>query len=448
MAPFVPLEVTMHLNRFLLIALVFASQTSMVFSQTERELEITVSGSGYERGLQHGKQLSAEIGEVIAAWKANTSASLGRDADLVLEEFFEYAGFDAAVKKWTPDLYDEVPGIADGSGNDFHEVFVLNLVDEFWVFVDNLNNHHCTGVGVPAAGSSHAYIAQNMDLENYTDGFQVLMRIPADNQYPEQLILTHPGLIALTGLNAKGIGVCVNTLMQLKASSTGLPVAFVIRELIRTTGKDEILDFITSVDHASGQNYIIGIRDAVYDFEASSNKVVRFKPDNPNGSVYHTNHPIVNDDLKPWYALYSPSLSEGTRAPAGNSEFRFEAAERRMSTATDIDDTTIAGTLRSRDHDQHPVCRTNSEANDGFTFASVIMTLSDQPSIQVVAGPPDEGEYSTYSFTVGSPGHNAPGARARDLGIMGVTPEEMTPIGEKNFNDGSSHRPSKIVEHR
>lgn len=408
----------MQLYRILLLTLLLAFQVNAVFSQTGRELrEITVSGSGYERGLQHGRQLNVAIGEIIAAWKANTSASLGRDADLVLAEFFEYADFDTAIKKWTPDLYDEVRGIADGSGNDFHEVFVLNLLDEFWVFIDNLDNHHCTGVGVPATGTSPSHIAQNMDLENYTDGFQVLMRIPADNQHPEQLILTLPGLIALNGLNAKGVGVCVNTLMQLTASSRGLPVAFVIRELIRTTDKDEILDFITGVDHASGQNYIIGIRDEVYDFEASANNVVRFKPDNPNDSVYHTNHPLVNDDLKPWYALYSPSLSEGIRAPAGNSEFRFEAAERRMSTATNVDDTTIAGTLRSRDHDKHPVCRTNSKDGDGFTFASVIMTLSDQPSIQVVAGPPDEGEYSTYSFTGGSPDHNPKSTRARDLGI-------------------------------
>jgi len=393
----------MYLKRTLVMVLVFAFPVTIVFSQSARQLrEITVSGSGYERGLQHGKQLSAEIGEVIAAWKANTAAALGRDADLVLAEFFEYADFTQAIKKWTPDLYDEVRGIADGSGREFREVFVLNLLDELWVFIDNLDNHHCTGVGVPATGSNPAYIAQNMDLERYTDGFQVLMRIPADDHSPEQLILTHPGLIALNGLNADGVGVCVNTLMQLKASSSGLPVAFVIRGLIRKTDKEEILEFIQRVDHASGQNYLIGISDEVYDFEASANKVVRFNPENQNGSVYHTNHPLVNDDVKPWYAEHDPTLPGKQRAEPGNSEFRFEAAERRMSTPAAVDDATVAGTLRSRDHEQHPVCRTNQEGSSGFTFASVIMTMSDRPDLQVVAGPPDEGEYSTYTFTGGT----------------------------------------------
>jgi hypothetical protein len=395
----------------ILIALTVGCQDQQahpVFSQSQRELrEITVSGTGYERGLQHGELLSTEIGEIIAKWKADTEAALDRDADLVLDEFFEYADFTEAIKKWTPDLYDEVQGIADGSGRAFREVFVLNLLDEFWVFVDNLEHHHCTGLGVPATGSRPTYIAQNMDLDRYTDGFQVLMRIPGDDQYPEQLILTYPGLIALNGLNADGVGVCVNTLMQLKASSSGLPVAFVIRGLIRKTDEKEIMDFIQRVEHASGQNYLIGIRDEVYDFEASASKVVRFDPENPNRSVYHTNHPLVNDDVKPWYAEHDPMLPVKQRAEPGNSQYRFEAAERRISTAAAVDDSTIAGTLRSKDHDQHPVCRTNQEGGNVFTFASVIMTLSDPPELKVVAGPPDEGEYSTHTFSGGTRGQGA-----------------------------------------
>jgi hypothetical protein len=387
------------MRAILVLVLVACFQAQVLFSQPARVLrEITVSGTGYERGLQHGRQLSSEIAEIIAKWKANTAAVLGRDADPALAEFFEYADFTGAIKKWTPDLYEEVRGIADGSGQDFRDVLVLNLLDEFWVFIDNLDNHHCSALGVAASGSRPGYIAQNMDLERYTDGYQVLMRVPGDDRYPEQLILTHAGLITLNGMNATGVGVCVNTLMQLKASSSGLPVAFVIRELIRRKDKEEILQFIQSVDHASGQNYIIGIRGEVYDFEASANKVVRFNPYNPGGTVYHTNHPLVNDDVKPWYAAYDPTAPEGQQPEPGNSHLRLEAVERRMAAEGAIDEETIKGTLRSRDHEQHPVCRTNQEGNSFFTFASVIMALSDKPSLQIVAGPPDEGEYSAYSF--------------------------------------------------
>ncbi|WP_034057199.1 C45 family autoproteolytic acyltransferase/hydolase [Lacinutrix jangbogonensis] len=368
--------------------------------QTNRELKtVSFSGSGYQLGLQHGKQLKKEIREIITAWKENTSKSLGKDANLVLKNFFEYAKFDDAIKKWTPKLYEEIKGIAEGSDQQLNDVLVLNLLDEFWVYINDLNNHHCSGLGVPAKNGKPGFISQNMDLENFTDDFQVLMRLNKTKNRPEQLILTHPGLIALNGLNAQGIGVCVNTIMQLKASSSGLPVAFIIRHIINTTDKEEVLDFIQTVNHASGQNYIIGIKGEIYDFEASANKVVRYNPNNENGTVYHTNHPVANDDLKPWYAKYNPNLNDELKPTKSNSYLRFKAVESRMADNLEISDVLIKEALRSKDNVKNPVCRTNNKDGRGFTFASVIMTFTKNPNIQILAGPPDESDYKTFEFS-------------------------------------------------
>jgi hypothetical protein len=262
-----------------------------------------------------------------------------------------------------------------------------------------LENHHCSGLGVPARNGKPGYISQNMDLEKYTDGFQVLMRLNRTDKYPEQLILTHPGLIALNGMNELGIGVCVNTIMELKASSTGLPVAFVIRRIINSTDKDELLSFIQTVNHASGQNYILGIRGEVFDFEASANKVVQFNPMNENGTVYHTNHPIVNDDIKVGFEKYNPTLTDELKPNSSNSYLRLEAVENRMMSSLDIDDGLIKEVLRSRDNKDNPVCRTNSGKGSVFTFASIIMTFSENPHIQILAGPPDESDYKRVEFT-------------------------------------------------
>lgn len=368
--------------------------------QTNRTLKkVTFSGIGYELGLQHGKTLKKEIGEVIVAWKKNVSSQLGENADTVLKRFFQYAQFDAAIKKWTPDLYEEVRGIAEGADQNLNDVMVLNLLDEFWVYVNDLNNHHCSALGVPARNGNPGYISQNMDLETYTDGFQVLMRLERTDERPEQLILTHPGLIALNGMNETGVGVCVNTIMQLKASSSGLPVAFVIRRIINSTAKGDVLSFVQTVNHASGQNYIIGVRGEVFDFEASANKVVRFNPKNKNGTVYHTNHPVVNDDIKPWFDAYNPNLSDELKPVKSNSYLRFQAVEDRISSNLSIDEEMIKASLRSKDNEENPVCRSYREDKFAFTFASIIMTCSNTPNIQILAGPPDESEYERVDFT-------------------------------------------------
>ena len=160
--------------------------------QKPRELKaVTFSGSGYELGVQHGKHFKKEIAEVIVRWEKNLSAFLSdkkikKNRDQVINEFFEYAGFTESIMKWTPDLYEEVRGIADGSGQSLDKIFILNLLDEFWVYLFNPKYHHCSSVGVPSVPGNPGFIAQNMDIENYTDGYQTLIRKEGTENLPEQ----------------------------------------------------------------------------------------------------------------------------------------------------------------------------------------------------------------------------------------------------------------------
>lgn len=359
--------------------------------------EVKLSGSGYELGLQHGTLLKKEIGELVTKMKQNTVNDLKKDFMDIQNDFFAYANFEKSIKTYTPELYEEIKGISVGSGQSLNDIMIFNLLDEFWVYINNLKNHHCSGMGVPSINGSTSFIAQNMDIEKYTNGYQILIRLERTEKRPEQLILTHPGLIALNGMNETGIGACMNTLMQLNASATGLPVAFIVRRIINSTDKEDVLQFIKTVPHASGQNYIIGIRSEIFDFETSANKVVQFDPKNKNGTVYHTNHPIVNDDMKPWFESYNPNLIE--KPLNSNSYIRLAAVENRISKTQTIDDKLIKEALRSKDDENNPVCRSIDSRGGGFTFASVIMTLSGKPSLQISNGSPDDFDYITIHFS-------------------------------------------------
>ncbi len=368
-----------------------------------RELrQVTFTGSGYELGLQHGQLFKKEIGEIVQKWKESVKAHLEREADDVLKDFFGYADFEGSIKKWTPDLYEEVRGIAEGSGQSFEQIMVLNLLDEFWVYLNSIENHHCSNIGVPSVDGSVSYIAQNMDIESYTDGFQTLFRIEATVDRPEQLVLSHPGLIALNGMNSSGVGLIMNTIMQLNSSNSGLPVAFVVRKVLASTDKDEIIKFITSVNHASGQNYILGVRGEVFNFEASANKVVRFDPGNKNQTVYHTNHPIVNDDVKSWFAEFNPKDLAETLLSTSNSYIRLAALKTRIADTDAVSDDLIKDALRSKDDANNPVCRTLDPKKNGFTFASVVMALTGEPYLQITAGSPSESEYLKVVFLTNS----------------------------------------------
>jgi isopenicillin-N N-acyltransferase like protein len=363
---------------------------------------VELSGYGYERGFQHGSKLKKEIAEVFEKWKMNIRSSVKGDPDSTLAVFLKATNFSPIIESTTPELLAEVRGIAEGSGQSFDDVFAFQLLDEFWVYLNkqaNIENHHCSGMGVPATADRPAYLAQNMDLQTYMHNYQVILHFNKTDLEPEQYLLSCAGLIGLNGINAKGIGLCVNTLMDLQASDDGLPVAFVIRAVLgKQEGKDAI-DLINQVKHASGQNYILGVKDSVYNFEASANQVVRFLPRPGESSiVYHTNHAIVNHDVKEWFKKSHETFLKG-ESRNKNSEVRFTALEQRLNVAPDkITTDLIKEILRSKDNDKNPVCRVFNENSGAFTFSSVLFTLGGKLSAQFTYGSPDKSEYREYFF--------------------------------------------------
>ena len=199
-------------------------------------------------------------------------------------------------------------------------------------------------------------------------------------------------------MNSRSIGVCVNTLLQLRPRRSGLPVAFVVRGLLERKTLEEAIGFLRDVEHASGQNYILGGPAAIYDFECSAGKVTRFIPEGRAGVVYHTNHPLANDD---YTERYRRTLEGGEKNDRGdvNSIARFQALQNRLtgdSLETGLG--AIRSALASRDSAEFPICRPYTSRDAGFTFGSTIMVLSGSPEFRVAAGPPDKAMYRSFSF--------------------------------------------------
>jgi hypothetical protein len=126
--------------------------------------------------------------------------------------------------------------------------------------------------------------------------------------------------------------------------------------------------------------------------------VVQFSPNNPNGAVCHTNHPMVNDDLKPWFEAFNPNLNEAEKPTDSNSYLRFQAVASRVADQDSVSGELLKAALRSKDDPANPVCRTNLHNGGIFTFASVLMIVSGKPSLQILAGPSDESEYQRFDF--------------------------------------------------
>ena len=245
-------------------------------------------------------------------------------------------------------------------------------------------------------------IAQNLDMTGFYDGYQVILHVKHRDSDLESFVCTIAGVIATNGMNSHAIGICCNTLLQLDNCRDGLPVACVIRGVLAQKTEDAAITFLHDVKHASGQNYIVGGPERAYSFECSSQKVSRFIPAEAADVVWHTNHPLANDDYSPWYREYRKTQNDAGKGPT-NSEIRLECVRSRaLEHPSNLDVDAIKSILKSQDNIQHPVSGPLKDKNSAYTFGSMIMVLSEKPELHVAPGPPHVVPYQVLRFD--SPG--------------------------------------------
>jgi isopenicillin-N N-acyltransferase-like protein len=359
---------------------------------------VVLDGTPYHRGLVHGKTLKEDISALVVRWKENLTHSYKMPADAFIKKFLSHTQYVPAMKKWTPDLIEEVKGIADGAGIDFDTMLVFQWVDEYWVQGGNVAAERCSAMGVGRRGSRPAMIAQNLDIEGFNDGYQVILHIKHHDSDLESFVYTSAGMIGANGMNSHAIGICANTLAQLDNCRDGLPVACIIRGVLAQKTEEAAVRFLHEVKHASGQNYIIGGPDRAYSFECSSHKVSRFIPEGAGDLVWHTNHPLANDDYHPKYLENIRNHKNESKKPT-DSEIRLECVRSRalkQAPAFDVD--AIKSILKSQDPVEHPVSRPLKDKNGVFTFGSMVMVLSEKPELHVAPGPPNVVPYQVLRF--------------------------------------------------
>ena len=348
---------------------------------------VRAGGPARDRGVTIGRALKAQITAHIAAWRRSLPAD--GDPDGYVARLLAETDFKPAIHRHAPDLLAELEGIAAGAGQPADQLYALQLLDEEWAWrtrrLMTAAPPKCSSLAaVNADGSS--WLAQNMDLGDYTDGFQVMLHVD-DCDHPSALVFSTAGMIGLMGVNAAGLGVCVNSLPQLPSAPEGMPVAFVLRRLLQAENLAEAANLVQALPHAANQHYLIAEPGAARSFEAGAAGVTEYRPVDST-SIFHTNHPLAA----------KPALPE---APISreNSEARLASLVARLSGgAAGLEE--IEAALCAKDDPRHPVCRAAPAPAFGpatITTGSMISLLqSGGVRSWASAGPPDARGYAAF----------------------------------------------------
>jgi len=359
---------------------------------------IDLEGDAYARGLALGRARRARVQVCLSEWLESLRAAGVADPTTYLAGMLRATRFEQSVREHAADLLEEVRGLADGSEQPFDLLFTAQLMDEEWAYRANWIAptkplEKCSSAAVKGPDGA-VLIGQNMDLGGYTDGHQIALRTAPHAAVPGALIFSISSMIALFGVNTQRIGVCVNSLPQLPAASRGLPVAFMIRKLLQARTLAEAVTMVTTIEHATGQHYLIADADNIRSFEASHSGVVEYHPADPSRAL-HTNHPLAASPVETWVG-------------GANSVARLEALTNRLASGRpDLE--SVKAALASRDHPEHPVSRikdasARQNALTGmisFTTGSMISVLrrtSQDIDAWISPGPPSLCGYTRFTF--------------------------------------------------
>ncbi|RDW75317.1 AAT-domain-containing protein [Coleophoma cylindrospora] len=264
---------------------------------------INLSGSPREIGVQHGKVLSQKIRNQIAVYTDMFLSTSGLSWSSVQTLASEYG---KTVSKLTPDLYEEMLGIAEGADLDILDIVALNCRSEIALghFSDG-----CTSLGwdlrkANATGTSEAVLlAQNWDWTARVKKNLVLMSIEQQGK-PKIWMVTEAGIVGKIGFNSASVGTNLNAIRAKPTDSSKLPIHVILRVCLESASVSAAISKIEDLGGiASSAHILIADPTGPRSLELSPKGNVYIDP-NSNGIVCHTNHFIQNRYVNepPWLA--------------------------------------------------------------------------------------------------------------------------------------------------
>lgn len=351
---------------------------------------VELKGTPRQMGRAHGEALRQVIAEKIGRWHEAIALAYGQAPEPFLARFLAETHFRRAIVRWMPGLLEEIAGIAEGAGIAEETAYALQLMDEEWWFGKRPEHGHCSGLAIHRGGEPATLMGQTMDLPFWHEGAQALLRL-TDDEGVETLLVTSAGMVGLMGLSGRGLGLCVNTLLQLSRSREGLPVACVIRGVLGAGDHEGACRFLGTVHHASGQNYLVGDRRSVSSVECSAAGAVPVAALGGDQRVWHTNHPLANPDR-----LAGPEAEDGA-----NSLARQAALARCLAApaATAVTVETLQQALSTCDDPAAAISReAGPEATPltSYSFAAVTYEIGERLTLHVAGGPPSQEAWHAF----------------------------------------------------
>ena len=357
---------------------------------------------GFDDGTQCRELIHGVLDRYISFFYSGHAPVSWDSAKKISREFLPF------IRDYSPELLEELEGMAEGSGADFDDLLTLNSRSEAMTLIqrpasDEEELDGCSSVAIlpDAMGDGHTVLAQNWDTYTWQEYGTIILQVLKDDG-ADMMIVTEAGQLARYGMNQAGIALGVNSLHKTYNTKVfGVPSVFVRRKFLEQDRYVDAVNKIFAAESMLPMYYAAAYAggDAM-GFEKLERGHLVLYPE--NGLIAHSNH------LKhPKYAYQVDSL--------GGTLYRDRRILHHLEPK--VGSITRADIIEAfKDHFGFPfcVCRHGDERKKELdkisTLGCIIMDTTDK-RMWVCKGTPCCGQFREYAW-------DRPGKLAQWNGIV------------------------------
>ena len=334
-------------------------------------LTVAASGSPSEIGHAQGEALRERIAATIEIYRHVFEKS---------EDFIKTRAslFEKRIRAFGPDLAEEIDAMAEAAGQPSHWLYALNARSEF--LADDIHTAlpECTALYDPTT----CVLAQTWDWIDRLEPLFFVLDVTRPNGH-RLLTVTEPGIVGKIGLNAAGVGVCLNFL-SFEAALDGVPIHVVLRAMLEARTLKEARLRADAAGAGKAANMLVGAADGQYfDLEFAGAEVwdAPLTQDRP---FVHTNHYLS-------HAIPAGFVRE-------NSQARFDRASDLARSPVGVSE--AAALLSDRDGSQNAICSGYLPYLFNAKVGTVCTCLMDLKAreLHVRPGPNPEGIFERFAL--------------------------------------------------
>lgn len=353
------------------------------------------SGSPRERGRAHGKKFGDEVKENLDLY-LNVFEHKGSDRETV---YNQAERFVEIINEENEEYFEEMSGIAEGSGLTIEEITILNA--RYEVMYSALKKETadpgmgtqrpdaCTSFGIQPeiTGTGHTYLGQNMD---WLPSLNMLVMEIQREDSPDIAALTEAGIPTVKmGVNEAGIGIVANGLITEKDGENPYrkPIHVMCREVLDAERLDTAIKPLITRKRANSINVLVGHAEGeMIGLELTPDEEFYQYPD---GHLYtHANH------------VESLNRSSEFEKVLPDSLYRSKRLHRLLHRERgNIDNQALMQVLQDHFGKPSSICRhPDPELNELDriqTICSIIMDLSER-RLLISNSTPCEAEYREF----------------------------------------------------